>query len=134
MLMQDREEHLDSITNPSCRMLKLEIPSWSLWTAFGPKKKQHRYGNINNRKAALQVLMQASGIGDVEDSMLSCVFRLGMECPVLMACEQRETHLLVAGDSGCFDPFLGDKETFNIIQQSRRLVDDLLLHVAQISC
>lgn len=51
-----------------------------------------------------------------------------------MACEQRETHLLVAGDSGCFDPFLGDKETFNIIQQSRTLVDDLLLHVAQISC
>lgn len=44
------------------------------------------------------------------------------------------THLLLAGDSGCFDPFLGDKETFNIIQQSRTLVDDLLLHVAQISC
>lgn len=45
------------------------------------------------------------------------------------------THLLVAGDSGCFDPFLGEKETFNIIQQSRTLVDDLLLHVvAQISC
>ena len=46
------------------------------------------------------------------------------------------THdLLVAGDSGCFDPFLGEKETFNIIQQSRTFVDDLLLHVvAQISC
>lgn len=40
MLMQDREEHLDSITTPPCRMLKLEIPSWSLWTAFGPKKAQ----------------------------------------------------------------------------------------------
>lgn len=44
------------------------------------------------------------------------------------------THLLVAGDSGCFDPFLGEKETFNIIQPSLTLVDDLLLHVAQISC
>ena len=80
--------------------------------------------------------MQASGIGDVEDRMLFCVFRLGMECLFLCWPVNSVTHdLLVAGDSGCFDPFLGEKKTFNIIQQSRTFVDDLLLHVvAQISC
>lgn len=131
MLMQDREEHLDSITTPPCRMLKLEIPSWSLWTAFGPKKaKVWQYQQQKSRTTSPHASFwywRCRG----QDAVL-CFFVWAWSALFLWPVNS-VTHLLVAGDSGCFDPFLGDKETFNIIQQSRTLVDDLLLHVAQIS-